>query len=80
MAPFPVLVGSHPVPTHASEAAGRSALRLARAASEADTLLVLLSGGASALMAVPIDGITLADKAANDGAALEQRRVDRVAE
>jgi len=61
--PFPVLVGSHPVPTHASESAGRSALRLARAAHEADTLLVLLSGGASALMAVPIDGITLADKA-----------------
>ena len=61
--PFPVLVGSHPVPTHASESAGRSALRLARAASEADTLLVLLSGGASALMAVPIDGIALADKA-----------------
>ena len=74
--PFPVLVGSHPVPTHASEAAGRSALRLARAANEADTLLVLLSGGASALMAVPIDGITLDDKAGttalllNDGASI----------
>ena len=74
--PFPILVGSHPVPTHASESAGRSALRLARAANEADTLLVLLSGGASALMAVPIDGITLADKAAttalllNNGASI----------
>ena len=61
--PFPVMVGSHPVPTEASEAAGRAALRLAQSAGAEDTLLVLLSGGASALMAVPIDGITLADKA-----------------
>ena len=61
--PFPVLVGSHPVPTQASEAAGLAALRLARSARAEETFLVLLSGGASALMAVPIDGITLADKA-----------------
>jgi hydroxypyruvate reductase len=62
-APFPVMVGSHPVPTAASEAAGRAALRLAHSAATDDTLLVLLSGGASALMAVPIDGLSLADKA-----------------
>ena len=61
--PFPVMVGSHPVPTQASEAAGRAALRLAQSAGAEETFLVLLSGGASALMAVPIDGITLADKA-----------------
>ena len=61
--PFPVLVGSHPVPTDASEAAGRAALRLAQSAAASDLFLVLLSGGASALMAVPADGLTLADKA-----------------
>jgi glycerate 2-kinase len=61
--PFPVVVGSHPVPSDASEQAGRLALRLARSTTPDKTFLVLLSGGASALMAVPADGITLADKA-----------------
>jgi glycerate 2-kinase len=56
-------VGSHPVPTAASEAAGRAALRLAQSAAAEETLLVLLSGGASALMAVPVDALSLADKA-----------------
>jgi glycerate 2-kinase len=54
----------HPVPTEASEAAGRAALELARSAAGDECLLVLLSGGASALMACPADGITLADKQA----------------
>jgi hydroxypyruvate reductase len=57
------MVGSHPVPTAASQAAGRAALRLARSAAADETLIVLLSGGASALMAVPSDGSSLADKA-----------------
>jgi glycerate 2-kinase len=61
--PFPVMAGSHPVPTADSEAAGRAALRLARSAAADETLIVLLSGGASAMMAVPIDALTLADKA-----------------
>lgn len=61
--PFPVLVGSHPVPTEASEAAGRAALRLAGSTAPGETFVVLLSGGASALMAVPIEGLSLADKA-----------------
>jgi hydroxypyruvate reductase len=61
--PFPVVVGSHPVPTDASENAGRLALELARATTIDETLIVLLSGGASALMAVPADGVTLGDKA-----------------
>ena len=61
--PFPVMAGSHPVPTADSAAAGRAALRLARSAAADETLIVLLSGGASALMAVPIDSLSLADKA-----------------
>jgi hydroxypyruvate reductase len=56
-------VGSHPVPSEASEQAGRLALTLARSTMPGETLLVLLSGGASALMAVPAGGTTLADKA-----------------
>jgi glycerate 2-kinase len=59
----PVRAG-HPVPTDASEAAGRAALDLARGAAADESLLVLLSGGASALLAAPADGITLADKQA----------------
>ena len=52
-----VFDGGHPVPTAGSEAAGRRALELARhVLGEGERLLVLLSGGASALMAVPAAG------------------------
>jgi hydroxypyruvate reductase len=56
------VVGGHPVPTPGSEEGGRRALEYARTLSADDSLLVLLSGGASALMAVPADGVTLDDK------------------
>jgi len=54
----------HPIPTEASETAGRAALDLASHAAPDESLLVLLSGGASALLAAPAEGITLADKQA----------------
>jgi len=54
----------HPIPTEASEAAGRAALDLAREAAADESLLVLLSGGASALLAAPAAGLTLPDKQA----------------
>jgi hydroxypyruvate reductase len=57
-----VFVGGHPLPTDASVAAGRRALEMAAAAHDHDRLLVLLSGGASALLACPAAGVTLADK------------------
>jgi len=63
-APFPMIVGGHPAPTAESERGGREALQLAASLSGDDTLVVLLSGGASALMAVPADGLALADKQA----------------
>jgi glycerate 2-kinase len=52
----------HPLPTEGSVSAGRRALALAAALEPADLLVLLLSGGGSALMAVPPDGITLAEK------------------
>jgi hydroxypyruvate reductase len=61
---FPVVVGGHPTPTAASEQGGRRALELAASLQAGETLVVLLSGGASALMAVPADGVTLEDKQA----------------
>jgi hydroxypyruvate reductase len=61
---FELVVGGHPAPTDASVRAGRRALELAESVAPDETLLVLLSGGASALMAVPAAGLTLDDKRA----------------
>jgi hydroxypyruvate reductase len=54
----------HPVPTAGSVAAGRRALALAAALGPDEVMVLLLSGGASAGLAVPIDGLTLEDKSA----------------
>jgi glycerate 2-kinase len=55
---------SHPFPDARSQAAGERALRVAEQAHSGDALILLISGGASALMAAPIDGVSLADKIA----------------
>ena len=52
----------HPTPDAASEQAAERALALVARATERDRVLVLLSGGASALWAAPAAGLTLADK------------------
>jgi len=52
----------HPLPTEGSVAAAQRALEIAGAADPQDLLLVLLSGGGSALMALPAEGLTLAAK------------------
>jgi glycerate-2-kinase len=52
----------HPLPTAGSVAAARRALDVARAADRDAVLVVLISGGASAMMALPVDGVTLEDK------------------
>ena len=54
--------GGHPLPDRASLAAGRAALVCAGQTPSTGALVVLLSGGASALMAVPIGGVTFAEK------------------
>lgn len=61
-APLTFVRADHPMPSRNSEAAGRAALALASSPGPADALLVLVSGGASALMAVPASGLTLEDK------------------
>ncbi len=61
---FESITAGHPVPDEGSEEAGRRALEIAESLGADQLLLVLLSGGASALMAVPADGVTLADKRA----------------
>ncbi len=57
-----ILEAGHPVPDDAGVAAGARLLELARASRPADRCIVLLSGGASALLVQPVPGVTLADK------------------
>src|SRR5262249_50392586 len=54
--------GGHPVPDERSVVAARAALQVASRGGRHDLLVILLSGGASALMALPAEGITLGDK------------------
>ncbi|HZS11161.1 MAG TPA: glycerate kinase [Nitrospirales bacterium] len=57
-----IVEAGHPIPDRAGvEAAGRT-MRLVRSLSHDDLLIVLLSGGASALWPAPARGLTLADK------------------
>ena len=59
-----VVEAGHPVPDAGSIAAARRALNLARQAGPDDIVLVLLSGGASALWAAPAEGISFDAKQA----------------
>ena len=52
----------HPFPTEGSADAARRALEVAGSVGQSDTLLVLLSGGASASLAAPVEGVMLRDK------------------
>ena len=61
---FEVMEAAHPVPDATSAAAADRALRLAADAEEGDLVLALMSGGASALWAAPLAGISLAEKQA----------------
>jgi hydroxypyruvate reductase len=54
---------SHPVPDARGLAAAAEVESLARGLGREDLLLVLLSGGASALLPSPAEGVTLEDKA-----------------
>lgn len=67
-APLPAAVewesGSHPVPGDGSVRAARRALQIARQMrSEHGDLVILLSGGASAMLALPMAGLSIGDKA-----------------
>lgn len=59
-----VVRGAHPVPDASSVAAGARVLEALRACRPAERLLVLLSGGASSIIAYPLDGIDIDEYAA----------------
>lgn len=56
--------GSHPVPDANGEKAARRILATVQGLSKDDLVICLMSGGASALLALPAEGLTLADKQA----------------
>ncbi|KUP93022.1 glycerate kinase type-2 family protein [Tritonibacter horizontis] len=59
-----VIAGAHPVPDASSAAAGQQVLDSLADLRAEDQVLMLISGGGSALMVAPAPGVTLADKAA----------------
>ncbi len=59
--PIPVVIGGHPVPDEGSVVGARRALEIAESAGPGDTVVCLISGGASALLAAPAGDLTLAD-------------------
>ncbi len=61
--PLEIIEAGHPVPDENSVAAGRRALALADALGEGDQVLLLISGGGSALFEAPAEGVSLADVA-----------------
>jgi glycerate 2-kinase len=56
-----IVEAGHPVPDEAGELAARQVLSLASGLGEDDLLLVLVSGGGSSLLSLPVDGIAMAD-------------------
>lgn len=59
-----LLVARHPVPDQRGLAAAQELETLALGLGKNDLLLLLVSGGASALLPAPVPGVSLADKAA----------------
>jgi len=57
------LLAGHPVPDEAGRRAAEEVESLARGLGANDLLLLLVSGGASALLPAPVEGLTLDDKA-----------------
>jgi glycerate 2-kinase len=61
--PFEWFDAGHPSPDAASERAAERALTLANRSRDRGTLVLLLSGGASAMLAMPAGSLTIDDKA-----------------
>jgi glycerate-2-kinase len=57
-----VVAAGHPVPDRRGLRAARRVLGIASSLGRDDLLIVLLSGGASSLLSLPDDGLTLGDK------------------
>jgi len=58
-----VMAAGHPVPDDNGAAAGKAVIAMLSAATADDRVIALISGGGSALLPAPTDGVTLAEKA-----------------
>ncbi|MGH8641530.1 MAG: glycerate kinase type-2 family protein [Burkholderiales bacterium] len=56
-----VVEAGHPVPDESGEKAAQEILRRVKALTPDDLLMVLVSGGGSALLSLPADGVSMAD-------------------
>ncbi|QDC10330.1 DUF4147 domain-containing protein [Oceanicola sp. D3] len=65
-----VMQAAHPVPDAGGLAAGEAVLELLAQAGPEDRVLALISGGGSALLPAPVEGVSLEDKAAVNAALL----------
>jgi len=65
-----IVEAAHPVPDEAGMAAARRMLALVAGLTADDLVICLISGGGSALLALPLPGISLADKQALNRALL----------
>ena len=66
-----VVEAAHPVPDDAGRRAAKRIAELTKGLTQDDLVLCLISGGASSLMAMPADGITLEEKQAINKALLK---------
>jgi glycerate 2-kinase len=66
-----VVEAAHPVPDAAGQAAARRILETVQGLTPDDLVICLISGGGSALLALPAEGLTLADKQAVNAALLK---------
>ncbi len=74
-----VVSGGHPVPDEHSLEAGKMAVEFLAGSRPDDLLLCLVSGGGSALMVSPVDGVSLADLQALTSALLAcGARIDEI--
>lgn len=62
LATIEIMEASHPVPDENGFRAAQSIYRLAEEAGEKTLVICLISGGGSALIPFPVDGVTLEDK------------------
>ncbi|MBC6441863.1 MAG: DUF4147 domain-containing protein [Rhodobacteraceae bacterium] len=58
-----VIIGGHPIPDNGSVRAGAALLEAVRGLGPDDQVLVLISGGGSALAIAPVEGVTAQEKA-----------------
>ncbi len=62
-APYPLCVGSHPIPDDKSVRCGEALLSLVAATRPSDVVVFLVSGGGSAVAVAPVEGVSIEELA-----------------